>query len=173
MGYNCSPSCTRINYWSNPLKTYTDGQAMGTSSQSDNARVLNATAATVAGFRGDVTPPPPGTTFTNTTDYNIPDNNTTGISSSVTSTRSGQSGTVSVAVNIVHPYIGDLIVDLIAPSGTVYNLHNRSGGSADNIVKTYSVNAGTTASNGVWKLRAKDRAAADVGYINSWSITFP
>lgn len=173
MAYNCSPSCSRINYWSSPLKTYSDGQVMGTSNKNDNARVLNATAATVAAYRGGSTPPPTGVTYTNDADYAIPDNNTTGVESPITSTRTGQSGTVSVAVNIVHPYIGDLIVDLVAPSGTVYNLQNRSGGSADNIVKTFAVNAGTTASNGVWKLRVRDRANADTGYINSWSITFP
>jgi hypothetical protein len=50
MAYNCSPSCTRINYWSNPAKTY-GGQAMGTTSTSHNQRVLNNTAATVAAFR--------------------------------------------------------------------------------------------------------------------------
>lgn len=50
MAYNCSPSCTRINYWSNPDKTY-GGVAMGTDATHDNARVLNLTAGTIAGFR--------------------------------------------------------------------------------------------------------------------------
>lgn len=173
MAYNCSPSCTRINYWSNPSKTYSDGQVMGTTSQSDNARVLNTTAATVAGFRGTVTPPPPGESYSNTTDFNIPDNNTTGVQSSISVPTTGTAGTVTVDVNIVHPYIGDLIVDLIAPDGSVYNLHNRTGGSADNIVKTYTVSgASTEQKNGSWKLRARDRAASDVGYINSWTLKF-
>ena len=48
-GNNCS-NCTRIQYWSNPLKTY-GGVAMGTAAYEDNARVLNGTAATVAAFR--------------------------------------------------------------------------------------------------------------------------
>lgn len=51
MAYACSgASCTRINYWSNPNKTY-GGRAMGTASRNDNARVLNNTRATVAAFR--------------------------------------------------------------------------------------------------------------------------
>lgn len=51
MAYACSSTtCTRINYWSNPNKTY-GGRAMGTTSRNDNARVLNNTRATVAGFR--------------------------------------------------------------------------------------------------------------------------
>ena len=48
-GNNCN-NCTRIQYWSNPLKTY-GGVAMGTATYEDNARVLNLTAPTVAGFR--------------------------------------------------------------------------------------------------------------------------
>lgn len=50
MAYNCSPSCPRINYWSNPLRTY-GGQAMGTTTRADNARVLNTTKGTLAAFR--------------------------------------------------------------------------------------------------------------------------
>ena len=50
MGYNCSPSCPRINYWSNPAKTY-GGQAMGNTTRAHNQRVLNATAASIAAFR--------------------------------------------------------------------------------------------------------------------------
>ncbi len=49
---------------------------------------------------------------------------------------------------------------------------SRSGGSADNLVQTYTVNASSEVANGVWKLQAKDGAAQDVGYINSWKITF-
>ena len=113
-------------------------------------------------------------TYTNGTDVSIPDNNTTGVTSNIAvagRTGSGQSST-PVAVNIVHPYSGDLVVDLVAPDGSVYNLSNRAGGSADNIVKTVNVNLSGEALNGTWKLRAKDLAAADTGYINSWSITF-
>lgn len=48
-GNNCG-NCTRIQYWSNPLRTY-GGVAMGTTTYEDNARVLNLTAPTVAAFR--------------------------------------------------------------------------------------------------------------------------
>jgi hypothetical protein len=50
MAYNCSSSCPRINYWSNPAKTY-GGQAMGNTTRAHNQRVLNTTAATIAAFR--------------------------------------------------------------------------------------------------------------------------
>ncbi len=52
MAYNCTNAggCPRINYWSNPAKTY-GGQAMGTAATSNNARLLNERAPTVAAFR--------------------------------------------------------------------------------------------------------------------------
>ncbi|MBI2379129.1 MAG: M20/M25/M40 family metallo-hydrolase [Gammaproteobacteria bacterium] len=114
---------------------------------------------------------PPPIVGENTADYPIPDNNATGVSSPIAIASTGTATSVGVEVNIVHPYIGDLVVDLVAPSGTVFNLHNRSGGSADNILKTYAVNAGGTARNGTWLLRVKDRASRDTGYINSWKLT--
>jgi hypothetical protein len=50
-GNNCA-NCARIQWWSNPLKTYpATGQVMGTTTYADNARVLNLTAPTVAAFR--------------------------------------------------------------------------------------------------------------------------
>ncbi|MEF9977418.1 MAG: M20/M25/M40 family metallo-hydrolase [Thermomonas sp.] len=112
-------------------------------------------------------------TYTNGTDVAIPDNNATGITSTITvSGRTGNApSNTAVAVNIVHTYSGDLIVDLIAPDGTVYNLQNRTGGSADNVIKTFTTNLSSEAINGAWKLRVADRASSDTGYINSWSIT--
>ncbi|MDQ3206407.1 MAG: proprotein convertase P-domain-containing protein [Pseudomonadota bacterium] len=60
----------------------------------------------------------------------------------------------------------------MAPDGSVYNLHNRAGGSADNIIGTYNVNLSSEALNGTWKLRVNDNYNGDTGYINSWSVTF-
>nr|WP_282452673.1 S8 family serine peptidase [Lysobacter sp. CAU 1642] len=130
-----------------------------------------------ASLVGNFTPPSGGggaTFFENTADYAIPDNNSTGITSPITvSGRTGNAPTnLKVAVDIRHTYIGDLIVDLIAPDGSVYNLHNRTGGSADNIIQTYTVNASSEAANGTWLLKVRDRARADTGYINAWSLQF-
>ncbi len=111
-------------------------------------------------------------TYSNGTDVSIADNATVE-SALIVSGRSGNAPSATpVAVNIVHTYIGDLKVDLIAPDGSVYVLHNRSGGSADNINRSYTANLSTEALNGTWKLRVNDNAAGDIGYINSWSVTF-
>jgi subtilisin-like proprotein convertase family protein len=61
-------------------------------------------------------------------------------------------------------------VALIAPDGSSYTLHNRTGGSADNIDQTYTVNLSGEAPNGTWKLRVRDLAAADVGNIDTWTL---
>ncbi|MCW0365380.1 hypothetical protein NB699_000363 [Xanthomonas sacchari] len=50
MAYNCTSSCPRLNYWSNPNVSY-NGVPMGNASTADNQRVLVNTKATVAGFR--------------------------------------------------------------------------------------------------------------------------
>ncbi|MEV6326320.1 M28 family metallopeptidase [Streptomyces sp. NPDC051909] len=124
---------------------------------------------------GSTTPPPTGTVFENTADVSIPDSPGAAVTSSVTV--SGVAGNapsnLSVGVDIVHTWIGDLVVDLVAPDGSVYNLHNRTGSSTDNINQTYTVNASSEVANGVWKLRVQDKASADTGYINSFKLTFP
>ncbi|MCB1641906.1 MAG: S8 family serine peptidase, partial [Xanthomonadales bacterium] len=79
--------------------------------------------------------------FENTTNFTISDY--ADIYSPITvSGRSGNApSNLQVHVNIVHTYIGDLQVYLIAPDGSSYTLHNRSGGGTDNINQTYTVNA--------------------------------
>jgi serine protease len=111
-------------------------------------------------------------TYSNTADYTISDNAT--VDSPITvSGRSGNApSSTPVAVNIVHTYIGDLKVDLVAPDGSLYNIHNRTGSSTDNIIKTVNLNLSSEPLNGTWKLRVNDNANQDTGYINSWSITF-
>ncbi len=110
--------------------------------------------------------------FQNTTDYTVGDNTTVN-SPIVVSGRSGNApSTLSVAVNIVHTYQGDLKVDLVAPDGTLYNIHNRTGAGTDNIVKTVTINASSEVANGTWNLRVNDNASGDTGYINSWSMQF-
>ena len=111
-------------------------------------------------------------TYSNGTDVAIGDNTT--VNSPITvSGRTGNGPTnASVTVAIVHTYRGDLKVDLVAPDGSLYNISNRAGGSADNINGTFTFNLSTEALNGTWNLRVNDNAAGDVGRIDSWSITF-
>jgi hypothetical protein len=111
-------------------------------------------------------------TYTNNTDVTISDNSTVESSVSVSGRSGNGPSNASIAVNIVHTYKGDLKVDLVAPDGTLYNIHNRTGSGTDNVIGTFSRNLSSELLNGTWKLRVNDNAAGDVGYINSWSITF-
>ena len=108
----------------------------------------------------------------NTSNYTIADLQTTESPITVSGRSGNAPSDLSVDVNIVHTYKGDLIVNLVAPDGSTYLLHNGSGGSANNINATYTVNASSEAANGTWKLRVYDRYNGDTGYINEWSLTF-
>ncbi|MGW7206697.1 M4 family metallopeptidase [Streptomyces sp. NPDC054837] len=110
--------------------------------------------------------------YANATRVDIPDNGAA-VESPVTITgRDGNaSATTTVYVNIVHTYRGDLTVDLVGPNGTVYSLLNRTGGSADNVDQTFTVDASAQPLNGTWTLRVQDRASIDVGYIARWQLT--
>ena len=118
---------------------------------------------------GGGTAPPP-CTGSNGTDVAIPDLSTATSTITVSGCAGNASATSTVPVSIVHTYIGDLIVTLVAPDGSTYILHNRAGGSADNINTTYTVNLSSESRNGTWTLRVQDAAAADTGHIDSWTV---
>ncbi|MCX4765079.1 M4 family metallopeptidase [Streptomyces sp. NBC_01275] len=150
------------------------GELYGTTSAEYKA-VQDAWAGVAVGARSDGGGGGGGTSFENTADVSIPDNGAAVTSSVTVSGRTGNApSNLAVAVNIVHTYIGDLQVQLVAPDGTAYTLKAYgTGGSTDNINTTYTVNASSEVANGVWQLRVQDNAAQDTGYINSWKITFP
>jgi subtilisin-like proprotein convertase family protein len=108
---------------------------------------------------------------------NIPDNNQAGIERTLTAAAAGQVKDVEVSVDITHTFIGDLLVTLVSPSGTNVVLHQRAGGSADNLIKTFSA-ANTPGLQtlrgqqiqGTWKLKVADLDAIDVGKLNRWAL---
>lgn len=116
----------------------------------------------------------------------IPDNNPGSPAVSVqTFATSGDVvvGVQEVEVNITHTYIGDLIVRLESPTGTQVNLHDRTGGTTDNLNVTYGDGTGGTilpAGNlddflgepidGDWSLIVSDHAGVDTGTLDSWRL---
>lgn len=89
-------------------------------------------------------------------------------------------GSVSVAVDLAHSYIGDLVVTIEPPAGTGVGpvvLHNRSGGTRNSLKKVYD--KATTprlaalagkACNGRWTLKVRDAAAEDSGTLATFSV---
>lgn len=108
----------------------------------------------------------------------IPDNVPAGISDAVSIAGTGSVGTVRVTVDITHTYIGDLRISVRSPSGRNVTLHDRAGGSADNILQTYdaaSVPALATFAGeptaGTWTLFVADLEGRDVGKLNRWELS--
>ena len=99
----------------------------------------------------------------------IPDRNT--IRDSITVEQSGTATSVSVAVDITHTYIGDLVIDLIAPDGTTRTLHDSTGYETDDIDQTYAPDFGGVGIAGDWTLRVRDGAGGDTGTLNGWTLT--
>ncbi|MGW6916383.1 S8 family serine peptidase [Kitasatospora sp. NPDC054939] len=117
--------------------------------------------------------PPPGKYFENLTDVTVNDNATVESSLTVSGVTGNAPAALKVGVDIKHTYRGDLVVSLVAPDGTVHLLEDfANSDSADNVIKTYTVNASGNAANGTWKLRVRDIASSDVGKIDAWNLTF-
>ncbi|MBW8185621.1 PKD domain-containing protein [Shewanella nanhaiensis] len=72
MSYNSNSCCTRQNFWSDPTRSF-QNIVRGTTDTHDNARVLNLTAAIVAGFRtgGDGNLPPVSSFTFSSNDLNV------------------------------------------------------------------------------------------------------
>lgn len=113
---------------------------------------------------------------TATPDLPIPDAGAP-VLSSIDIAQAGTLQEIRVQVNIAHTYIGDLRVDLLAPDGTAVALHSQSGGSADDLVRTYTV-ANKPALRGLlgkpvrgrWQLRVVDAFRLDEGRLRSWRL---
>jgi subtilisin-like proprotein convertase family protein len=86
---------------------------------------------------------------------------------------------IEVFVDILHTYQGDLVVDLASPNGTNVILHNRTGGTTDNIYGWYPTQL-TPAGDlndfvarpvgGMWIIHVVDQAGSDIGSLRSWCL---
>ncbi len=101
----------------------------------------------------------------------IPDNNSAGLSSSILVAYEGAGQNLVVDVNIQHTYIGDLRVELKSPDGRRLTLHDRSGGSAKNLEKSYTLKElDGIALKGQWQLWVGDFAYRDTGMLVHWRL---
>ena len=103
----------------------------------------------------------------------IPDNNSNGVTANLSVSFPGGANGLSISYHITHPFIGDLRVTLVAPSGGSYILHDRAGGAADNIsvINSPVPNATGETASGVWHLLVQDLAGGDTGTLDSWSLS--
>lgn len=107
----------------------------------------------------------------------IPDDDPQGVEDILEVDIQGVLKAIELGVNISHTYIGDLIVGLSSPSGKTVVLHNKAGGSRDNLVIELDNVSSPNLDNfkgepvqGGWKLTISDHAGRDVGKLNSWRL---
>jgi subtilisin-like proprotein convertase family protein len=107
----------------------------------------------------------------------IPDNVPAGITRSLEVAASTPIAELAVALDVTHPWIGDLRIELLPPGSPPIVLHDRIGGDADNLIRSYrSVDLPSLAAlrgrdaKGKWQLRVADLAGRDVGKLNRWSL---
>ncbi len=86
---------------------------------------------------------------------------------------------LEVTVDVLHSYRSDLALTLVSPNGTRLRLHDRSGGSQDNISGTYGVDLSSfepfsrlmgESSAGFWTLEVEDGVPGNTGSLQSWSL---
>ncbi|MCD4843740.1 MAG: M6 family metalloprotease domain-containing protein [Methanosarcinales archaeon] len=112
-----------------------------------------------------------------TADMLIPDYEPEGISSVITLEKTGRIKSINVSVDIIHTYIGDLQVELKAPSGKKAMLHNKKGGYQNDLCETYLPDSIPELAdmigdpvNGDWILYVRDLLKSDTGRLNKWKI---
>ncbi|MDB4963742.1 MAG: hypothetical protein JWP01_3741 [Myxococcales bacterium] len=112
--------------------------------------------------------------FTASPNVSIPDNNATGVTVDVPVTGVTGSVGLSVSLDITHTYRGDLVVDLLKDGALKKNLHNATGGGADDLVQTFTLTAAEVGAspNGRWQVRVKDNAAQDTGTVKTVKLSF-
>ncbi|NHM06536.1 hypothetical protein G4D82_04825, partial [Flavobacterium sp. CYK-4] len=174
----------------NPLPTVN----AGTASSVCSGGCVNLSGSTNAvGATGPVS-------FSNNSVFNIPDNDPTGVSSTInvsgiSPVTLSNTSIVSVCIDITHDFDGDLDIYLVAPNGTQIELSTDNGGGNSNYTNTCfsstatsAITAGAapftgtftpeqafsllngSAINGTWQLFVVDDSNIDVGTINNWSI---
>ncbi len=111
----------------------------------------------------------------------IPDDSPAGVIDYFSFDRDVTIEDVEVYVDIDHPYIGDLTIDITSPMGTTVRLHNQTGGGGDDILGWYDSELAVDgpgalsdydqqSSQGTWTLRVTDWASGDAGTLNEWCV---
>ncbi|MFE7504772.1 S8 family serine peptidase [Promicromonospora sp. NPDC057488] len=113
---------------------------------------------------------PPGCSQTNGSDLPVQDGGTVESVVQVTGCGTTPSSAATVDLAIVHSYVGDLYVDLVAPSGRAHRLHGGTGGGAHDLKGTYTLDLSGETADGVWRLRVRDTQPGDTGFVDSWAL---
>ncbi|MDJ0596148.1 MAG: S8 family serine peptidase [Pleurocapsa sp. MO_226.B13] len=120
-------------------------------------------------------------TSTDSSPLVIPDNDSTGISSSIMVDSGLDIDYVELKLDIDHNFLGDLEVTLTSPDGTVSKLVNRPGvgessdvgNNQDNINFVFgSTQHWGETGEGEWIVTVKDLKTGDLGQLNNYTLSF-
>lgn len=131
----------------------------------------------------------------------IPDDDPTGVTSTIVVSNAGSataSSVIATIENLMHTYTSDLTITLTAPDGSSVDLYvEETGGGDANLINTVFSDAATDPisngvnpytgsfqpntpfsgltgpANGTWQIHIVDNYALDAGTLNSWSLAFP
>jgi len=108
----------------------------------------------------------------------IPDNQPTGVESTIVVSQAGTVADLQVQVSLQHEFLGDLSLTLVAPTGQTVLIQGRTLGRQTTLRQTYNLQTapalmamiGQTAL-GAWKLRIIDHAPAAMGRLLEWRLS--
>ncbi|MBD2114781.1 MULTISPECIES: S8 family serine peptidase [Cyanophyceae] len=114
----------------------------------------------------------------NQTARSIPDNQPSGVESSVAVAVTGTVTDVQVEVSLDHPFLGDISLALVSPNGTTVLIQGRTLGRQTELRTTYTLQTTPVLmrllgqpAQGTWRLRAVDNAPGATGQLLSWGLT--
>lgn len=185
-GAGVSPTSSNI---ASPSVTVTSSGTLSATLTVTNAQGTNTLTQTY-----NVTVNPcTSNTYCTSPNIAIPDNDAAGVSSNLTVPAGGAIIDINVDIDIVHTWIGDLVIEL-SHNGTTVTLIDRNGCNSDDIDGTFD-DEGSVANNtcaaplsgliipeealtafdgidqtGTWTLTVFDLAGQDLGVLNEWCL---
>ncbi len=109
----------------------------------------------------------------------IPDNTPAGVSCSLTVPLYESLSSIEVFLDLEHPYLADLTVEVTSPAGTTVALHRYNGADGDDLsgwfpteLTPYGVLDSFVGENmqGEWTLHVADHGPWDTGTIRTWGL---
>ena len=124
--------------------------------------------------------PPPASQWIDLDDdqpVTIPDNSAQGIRRRLTVSQNGLLRNIDLSLSLQHSFLGDIEINLIAPSGDSVRLQSRLLGRQQTLDMVYSTQTTPLLNRllgqpikGVWQLQVCDCALGDVGQLQRWRL---
>lgn len=112
-----------------------------------------------------------GSFYENGNDYSIPDPGSASSTIRIRDRPRTAPSALQVRIRVAHPNVGQLKVELSAPGGQNFLLHNRTG-SHSTLTAMYTIDASASMANGAWNLQVTDMVTGHAGHIDHWSLQF-